>query len=99
MINCCKLFITNLTIYSICKNTINTYLNEHPECKYYVLTNPDIELDEINGDIIEFYMHCLEGLKCNSVIPIFKSLIITGMHPLYNTHDKLPGHPQPSMQL
>lgn len=54
------------------KDTINKYLNDHPECKYYILTDPDIELDQVNGDIIEFYKHCLETLNCNSVGPMLR---------------------------
>jgi hypothetical protein len=37
-------------------NTVNKYMNEHPECEYYVITDPDIELDNVNGDILDFYI-------------------------------------------
>jgi pyruvyltransferase len=38
-------------------NTVSIYLEEHLECKYYVITDPDIELDNINGDILELFMY------------------------------------------
>ncbi len=37
-------------------STINTYLKQHPKCLYYVLTDPDIELDNVSGDILDFYI-------------------------------------------
>ncbi len=49
-------------------NTINKYLTEHPECEYYVLTDPDIELDHVNGDILEFYVWLLNKYGKNLVV-------------------------------
>ncbi len=40
--------------------SINNYLATHPECEYYVLSDPDIELDHVNGDILEFYLWLLD---------------------------------------
>jgi hypothetical protein len=38
-------------------STVKKYLAEHSECQYYVITDPDIELDHVPGDILEFYIH------------------------------------------
>ena len=65
-------FRSEINNHHTVKTTISTYLDNHPECKYYILTDPDIELDNINGDIIEFYIHCLNMLKCNSVGPMLR---------------------------
>lgn len=35
--------------------TVEKYLQLHEECEYFVLTDPDVELDDVNGDILEFY--------------------------------------------
>ena len=35
--------------------SVNKYLAAHPECEYYIITDPDIELDNVDGDIIECY--------------------------------------------
>jgi hypothetical protein len=79
-----EVFRSEVNHHHTVKNTINTYLNDHPECKYYVLTDPDIELDEINGDIIDFYMHCLEELKCSSVGPMLRIDDIPDHYPKKN---------------
>jgi len=31
-------------------NTVKKYLITHPECEHYVITDPDIELDNVNDD-------------------------------------------------
>lgn len=52
--------------------TVNQYLDEHSECQYYVITDPDIELDKVNGDILEFYAFLLEKYKAESVGPMLR---------------------------
>ena len=48
--------------------SVNSYLNEHPKCQYYIITDPDIELDNVNGDILDFYIHLLNKFGKNLVI-------------------------------
>lgn len=48
----------HLTVYQ----TIRSYLNDHPDCLYYVLTDPDIELQTDEGvtDALECYRELLD---------------------------------------
>ncbi len=39
--------------------SVNNYLSRHPKCEYYVITDPDIELDNVNSDILELYVWLL----------------------------------------
>ena len=36
-------------------DTVRKYMNENKNCEYFVLTDPDVELDNVNGDILDFY--------------------------------------------
>jgi glycosyltransferase involved in cell wall biosynthesis len=53
-------------------NSVNDYLSKHPECEYFVITDPDIELDEVNGDILEFYIFLLNKFNVKSVGPMLR---------------------------
>jgi len=44
-------------------DSIKDYISKNPNCEYIVMTDPDIELNEVNGDILEFYIHLLNNLK------------------------------------
>jgi hypothetical protein len=48
------------------------YLNKNKECEYYVITDPDIELDNVNGDILEYYSFLLDTFKVESVGPMLR---------------------------
>lgn len=50
-------------------SSIRDYHYKHGN-KYYVMTDADIELDNVNGDILEFYVHLLETHNANSVGPM-----------------------------
>ncbi len=50
------------------KHTIDAYLSIHPECQYYVVTDPDIELDNVNGDILKYYIWLLNKYGKNLVV-------------------------------
>jgi hypothetical protein len=52
--------------------TIDDYYKKHPECEYYVMTDPDIELDDVNGDILELYIHTLKDTGAISVGPMLR---------------------------
>ena len=49
------------------KDSIKTYLHNHPECKYYVLTDHDIILDNVEGDILECFIWLLNKYKVDKV--------------------------------
>lgn len=70
--------------------SVNTYLDEHPECKYYVITDPDVELDNVNGDILEFYAFLLDKFKVESVGPMLRIDDIPDFYP--RKENVLDGH-------
>ena len=49
--------------HTLVMNAVEAYLKSHPQCEYYVLTDPDIELDAVNGDILEFYKFLCERFE------------------------------------
>ena len=53
-------------------NSIKDYISKNPNCKYVVMTDPDIELSNVNNDILEFYIYLLHKLKKTSVGPMLK---------------------------
>lgn len=55
-------------------DTVKDYLHKNPETKYYVLTDPDIELNGngINNNILQVFMYLLEKYKAYSVGPSLK---------------------------
>ena len=54
------------------KRSIGNYLSKHPECEYVILTDPDIQLHNINKDIIQFYIHILNTTNKIAVGPMLK---------------------------
>lgn len=56
--------------------TIKEYFKKNPESKYYIVTDPDISLYQINGDILELYKHLL------NINPS-----ITAVGPMLEIHD------------
>lgn len=53
-------------LYSI-RISIEDYFKNHPKSNY-VVTDPDIALDNVNGDILEVYTHFLEKLPMIDVV-------------------------------
>ena len=53
-------------------NAIKDYKCKHPELKYYVMTDPDIELYKVDGDILLVYTEILNKLNATSVGPMLK---------------------------
>lgn len=71
--------------------SIKTYLTEHPECEYYVMTDPDIELDNVNGDILEYYVWLMKKYENKNVIgPMLRIDDIPDFYPKKN--DAIRGH-------
>ena len=52
--------------------SIKDYISKNPDCEYIVMTDPDIELNNVNGDILEFYIYLLHKLNKTSVGPMLK---------------------------
>lgn len=73
--------------------SVNTYLDKHPECKYYVITDPDIELDNVNGDILEFYSFLLDKFKSSNIESVGPMLRIDDIPDFYpRKQNVLDGH-------
>lgn len=53
-------------------NSIKDYISKNPDCEYIVMTDADIELNNVNGDILEFYINLLHKLNKLSVGPMLK---------------------------
>ena len=53
-------------------NSVKDYISKNPDCEYIVMTDADIELNNVNGDILEFYINLLHKLNKNSVGPMLK---------------------------
>jgi hypothetical protein len=51
-------------------NSVKDYISKNKNCKYCVITDPDIMFSEINGDILELYIYALNKLKCVTVGPM-----------------------------
>jgi len=50
---------------------IQDYFKTHPRSNY-VVTDPDISLDNVRGDVLEVYAHLLENLPVDVVGPMLK---------------------------
>lgn len=63
-------------------NAIKDYKCKHPELKYYVMTDPDIELYKVDGDILLVYTEILNKLNVTSVGPMLKIDDLPDFYPL-----------------
>ena len=59
-------------------------MEENIDCKYFVITDPDIELNNVNGDILEYYILLLNKFNCDSVGPQLKIDDIPDYYPYKN---------------
>lgn len=48
-------------------NTIRQYLSEHPNVEYYILTDPDIELNNAKSNLVETFIYLLNKYNVYSV--------------------------------
>jgi pyruvyltransferase len=71
-------------------NSIKDYISKNPTCEYIVMTDPDIELNKVNGDILEFYIYLLNKLKKTTVGPMLKIDDIPDEYP--NKKQCIEGH-------
>lgn len=59
------------------------YFKKHNKSQYYVVTDPDIELDNVNGDILQFYIHLLNTFRsAHCVGPMLRIDDISDSYPL-----------------
>jgi GT2 family glycosyltransferase len=50
---------TNDNHHLTVRNTISDYLSKNPDCEYFVLTDPDVELQQSPGNIIDAYIYLI----------------------------------------
>lgn len=63
--------------------TIREYMNKHPEIKYYIVTDPDIALYDIDEDILELYKYLLDShTSVTAVGPMLEIYDIPDYYPL-----------------
>ena len=63
---------TNINNPHTVTHSIKDYISKNPKCEYVVMTDPDIELNNVKGDILEFYIYILNKFKVVSVGPMLK---------------------------
>lgn len=66
-------------------NSVKDYLKYNTDCKYYVLTDPDIVLENVYHDILEFYIYLLEKLKLTNIGPFLRIDNIPDYYPQKKT--------------
>lgn len=80
-------------------NTISEYMKSC-NSPYYIVTDPDIALDNVPGDILEYYAHILHTLKVKVVGPMLRIDDLPNHYPLKNkvrsSHSRQFWHKEPS---
>lgn len=76
-----KVYWSNLNNHKLVLNKVKDYLKQNPQCKYFVITDPDIELDKVNSNILEYYQFLLEKYKVMSVGPMLRIDDIPNYYP------------------
>lgn len=67
-----KVYHSNVNNHHLVMNSVRDYLSHHPECEYCIITDPDIELWNVRGDILDVYIHMLHTLKKTTVGPMLE---------------------------
>ena len=81
---------SNINNHHTVINSVKDYISKNPKCEYIVITDPDIELNEVNGDILEFYIYLLNKLNKTSIGPMLKIDDIPEEY--YNKKAAIAGH-------
>ena len=53
-------------------NSVRDYISKNKNCKYCIITDPDIELYNAPGNILDVYIHALNTTGAMSVGPMLK---------------------------
>jgi glycosyltransferase involved in cell wall biosynthesis len=67
-----KVYRSEVNCHLSVMNTIVTYLKQHPECDYYIITDPDVELDAVRGDILDFYVFLAQKYPGRVIGPMLR---------------------------
>ena len=78
------IYNSNINNHLTVMDSIKDYLSKNKECKYYILTDPDIELFNVNENILKTYIYLLEKYNVYSVGPMLKIDDIPDYYPKKN---------------
>lgn len=67
-----KVYDSKINDHHTVIDSIKDYIKNNPKCEYIVMTDPDIELFNVNFDILDFYIFILNKLNVQSVGPMLK---------------------------
>lgn len=67
-----KVYNSKINHHHTVIDSIKDYIKNNPTCEYIVMTDPDIELFNVNSDILDFYIFILNRLNVQSVGPMLK---------------------------
>ena len=81
---------SNINHHHTVINSIKDYISKNPKCEYIVMTDADIELYKVNGNILEFYIYLLKKLGKTTVGPMLKIDDIPDEY--YNKKNAITGH-------
>lgn len=89
---------TNTNHHLSVMNTVREYLSKHPDVKYYILTDPDIELNNCRGNLVETYIYIINKYNLFSVGPSLKIDDIPDYYPkkhlIYKRHNRFDNSPR-----
>jgi pyruvyltransferase len=85
-----KVYRSEVNNHHTVMNSIKDYISKNPDCEYVVMTDPDIELYNVNGDILEFYIYLLNKFNKISIGPMLKIDDIPDEY--YNKRSAIIGH-------
>jgi hypothetical protein len=66
-----KVYWSGINDHNLIMNAVYDY-KKNNNFKYFVITDPDIELDNVNGDILEYYIYLLNKYKVIGVGPMLR---------------------------
>ena len=81
---------SNINNHHTVMNSVKDYLKKNPKCEYIIITDPDIELFNVNGDILDLYIYALNKLNKISAGPMLEIKDIPDYY--YNKTAAIKGH-------
>jgi pyruvyltransferase len=85
-----KVYNSNVNNHHTVLNSIKDYIKNNPTCEYCIVTDPDIELINVDKNILDVYIYALNLLKVNSVGPMLDINDIPDYY--YNKQAAITGH-------
>lgn len=67
-----KVYNSKINNHHLVVNSVRDYISKHPECEYCIITDPDIELYNVNKDILDLYIYALNILEKTTIGPMLE---------------------------